>query len=241
LTLPFAQQTARSERREVGLVGQLFVYDLEFNACLNPLAKSVCQADIDPHMGRSVNNTLLSSLFLVSLLLSGGDAQGQVAPRQCGFDRWPVKILSDDDRSRIDFKPIDSTVAKLGALPIHEVPYPYNKRIGPEEFHVYRVRARLLRARNERDSDLHLLIADLDDDHSRMIAEIPAPGCAEGSGHEEDYRKARDAVGRVPRGSIIEIVGVGFFDFLHEQIGAARNGIELHPVLSLRLIEQNAN
>ncbi len=67
-----------------------------------------------------------------------------------------------------------------------------------------------------------------------MIAEIPAPECAQGTGHEQEYRNARDAISSVPANAIIEIIGVGFFDFLHEQQGAAKNGIELHPVLSMR-------
>jgi hypothetical protein len=191
--------------------------------------------DIDPHMGRLADNTLLSSLFLLSLLLSGSDVQGQLAPRQCGFDRWPVKILADQDRSRVDLEPINTTVAELGAIPIHEIPYPYNERIHPEELHVYRVQARLLRVRHEKDSDLHLLLADLNDESIRMIAEIPAPECAEGTGHEEEYRKARAAVKDISFGSVIEVVGVGFFDFLHEQKGAAKNGVELHPVLRVTL------
>jgi hypothetical protein len=174
---------------------------------------------------------VLSSLFLMALLLAGGDARGQVAPRQCGFDRWPVKVLADQDRSRVDLEPTTTTVAELGAIPIHEIQYPYNKRIDPEELHVYRVRARLLRVRYEKDSDLHLLLVGLNDDTTQMVAEIPAPECAEGTGHEEEYRKARAAVKNIPLGSVIEVTGVGFFDFLHGQRGAAKNGVELHPVL----------
>ena len=33
----------------------------------------------------------------------------------------------------------------------------------------------------------------------------------------------------------IIVTGVGFFDFLHGQTGAAPNGIELHPVLKIEL------
>jgi hypothetical protein len=34
---------------------------------------------------------------------------------------------------------------------------------------------------------------------------------------------------------IVVVTGVGFFDFLHGQTGAAPNGIELHPVLKIEL------
>ncbi len=81
---------------------------------------------------------------------------------------------------------------------------------------------------------MHLLLADLERPDERMIAEIPAPECAEGTGHEQEYRTARRIVSSIPANSVIEITGVGFFDSLHEQHGAARNGIELHPVLAVR-------
>jgi hypothetical protein len=125
-------------------------------------------------------------------------AQEQAVPRQCGYDRWPVKILSDNDLAQVSFTPVDTTVAKLAAIPIHEIPYPQANRIAPEEFQVYRVRARLLRVRREKDSDLHLLLADLDAPDTRMIAEIPAPECAVGTGHEQEYKAAREAILKVP-------------------------------------------
>jgi hypothetical protein len=92
-------------------------------------------------------------------------------------------------------------------------------------------------AGHEKDSDLHLLLGDLEEPDKRMIAEIPAPECAEGTGHEQEFRSARDTVSSIRVNSVVEIVGVVFFDFLHEQRGAAKNGIELHPVLSIRKIE----
>jgi hypothetical protein len=179
-------------------------------------------------MGKSVSRILPLVVALVA-----GTALAQAAPRQCGYDRWPVKILSDKDRNRVDLKPVETTVAKLGAIPIHEIPYPHDRRIEPEELRVYRVKARLLRVRREKDSDLHVLLADLDDPDKRMIAEIPAPECAEGTGYEDDYRAARNSLSAIPLNSTVEVTGLGFFDFMHEQKGAAANGIELHPVLRI--------
>jgi hypothetical protein len=162
---------------------------------------------------------------------------GQTVPRQCGYDRWPVKTLADKDRGRVDLKPIDTTVAKLGAIPIHEIPYPYDRRIAPEEFHVFRIKARLLKIKREQDSDLHLLVADLSEPDKRMIVEIPAPECTVDTGHETEYRDTREIVFGLRPNSVVEIVGVAFFDFLHEQQGAAPNGIELHPVFSVREVK----
>jgi hypothetical protein len=157
-----------------------------------------------------------------------------VAPRQCGYDRWPVKTLNDRDRDRVNLTPVDATVAALGAIQIHQIPYPNDRRIQPEELKVYRVRARLMEVRREQDSDLHLIIADLDKPTMRMIAEIPLPDCARGTGHEGDYRRARLVLSTISPGAVIEIVGVGFFDFLHDAKGGAKNGVELHPVLDVR-------
>ena len=179
----------------------------------------------------------VSELLLVVVGLAAfASAQEQAVPRQCGYDRWPVKILSDNDRAHVNFTPVDATVAKLAAIPIHEIPYPQANRIAPEEFQVYRVRARLLRVRREKDSDLHLLLADLDTPEIRMIAEIPAPECAVGTGHEQEYKAAREVILTVPPNTIVELVGVAFFDYLHEQHGAAKNGIELHPVFRLEAL-----
>src|SRR6266571_7489046 len=137
--------------------------------------------------------SIVNRLCLIAFLsLSAGvSAYGQAAPRQCGYDRWPVKILSDKDRQRVNFVPVETTIAKLAAIPIHEIPYPRDRRIEPEELRTYKLRGKLIEVRPEKDSDLHLIVADLDKPDVRMIAEIPAPFCAEGTGHEADYRKAR--------------------------------------------------
>ena len=182
--------------------------------------------------------SIASRLCLVALLSVAGGAvvYGQASPRQCGFDRWPVKILSDEDHQRVNFTPADTTIARLAAIPIHEIPYPRDKRIEPEELKTYRVRGRLIEVRPEKDSDLHLIIADLDEPDIRMIAEVPAPECAQGTGYEDNYRKTREVLAGIPRGAVIEIIGVGFFDFIHDAIGGAKNGIELHPILRLTLI-----
>jgi hypothetical protein len=58
----------------------------------------------------------------------------------------------------------------------------------------------------------------------------------EGTSHEKEYRKAREVLSGISMGTIVEIIGVGFFDFLHDTTGGAKNGIELHPVLKIERI-----
>ena len=154
-----------------------------------------------------------------------------------GFDRRSVKTLTDRDKGRVKFNPVDTTIAMLAAIRIHQTPYPKDSRIEPEELNVYRLRARLLEVRNEKDKDLHLILADLDNPEVRMIAEIPAPECVKGSAHEDEFRQAREAVSAISRNTVVEVIGVGFFDFLHDAKGGAKNGMELHPVLRISVMK----
>jgi hypothetical protein len=41
---------------------------------------------------------------------------------------------------------------------------------------------------------------------------------------------------RGAKGRLLRVTGVGFFDYTHWQPGAARNGFELHPVLSVEFL-----
>ena len=40
-------------------------------------------------------------------------------------------------------------------------------------------------------------------------------------------------------GALVEITGIGFFDRPHEQVGRAPNNIEIHPILSIRFLDQS--
>jgi hypothetical protein len=183
-------------------------------------------------MGKSVSRPVVGLVLLVAV--ASTLSPGQVRRPECGHDRWAVKTLTDKDRGRVDVSPVNATVSKLASIRIHEIPYPEDGRIEPEELHVYRVRAKLMEIRREKDSDIHIILADLDRLEIRMIAEIPAPECANGSGHEDAFRQARETVLSMRVETTIEVVGVGFFDYLHDAKGGAKNGIEIHPVLQLK-------
>lgn len=157
----------------------------------------------------------------------------------CGTERWSVKTLSDADRNNVNFTPKEATVGWLTSQE-HPSQSPPDQRIGAIEAQTYKVRARLISYTPEEDGDLHIVIADVEDPSKTMIAEIPSPDCAGAcaSGHVEEFRKARAVImglsDQVPRSAVV-VTGVGFFDFLHGQAGAAPNGIELHPVLKIEL------
>jgi hypothetical protein len=105
---------------------------------------------------------------------------------------------------------------------------------------VWAVDGLLIRHKIEEDSDIHVVIAD-PGGHT-MIVELPAPQCVGSSPFLPAIRTVRRAfVARFhPRATWqrprlrVHVVGVGFWDYRHGQSGVANNGIELHPVLSMR-------
>ncbi len=152
----------------------------------------------------------------------------------CGAERWNVKVLSDKDAHRVRLDSIrESSIQALGTIPIPEVPYPLNGRMAPHEITVYRVRAIVLEILTESDGDWHLILGDPKNPQVRMIGEIPSPDCATNERHRILFASARSALRSVPRQGEVEIEGVGFFDFIHNQRGRAKNGFELHPILEI--------
>ena len=179
-----------------------------------------------------VRRVVLPSAALARLALSAAAPLRTVQPR-CGVDRWSVKVMADPDAARIDTTIIESSIAALGALPIPEVVYPANGRIPPHEFRVYQVRAVVEQIMTESDGDWHLVLRDPDATGATLIAEIPSPLCAANTSDGARYVAVRDSLRRVPRRGVVVVEGVAFWDFIHNQRGRARNGIELHPVLRL--------
>ena len=157
------------------------------------------------------------------------------AQSRCGVERWPVKIGADDDAALVDSVPIEATVAQLIRASRPAATFENRRRIGPLELQTFRVRGRLVRVIAQDDGDIHLVLRDLNLDSLTMIAEIPSPACTADVTMAQRFATSRQALRGTPRGAIVEIVGIGFFDFPHGQSGAAGNGFELHPVLSLEV------
>lgn len=180
--------------------------------------------------------TWAGRLCAVLSLLAPAALRGQGNPRACGVERWPVKVAIDAGASSISREPRLATVAQLGAF-VRPASLPQRERVAPRELETFRVVAIVRNvSRPEDDGDLHVVLEDLEDSTRTMVAEVPDSACALGSAYIHDfaaaYRAARDA----PRRAIAVVDGIGFFDFLHGQSGAAPNGFELHPVLALRVV-----
>ncbi len=172
----------------------------------------------------------LLAVVVVSTWLSG------TAFGQCGTERWPVKIGTDADASKVNTAAVlPTTIAALRSIPAPR-PLPQSQRMSPVETTVYSVTATLTDFKLEDDSDYHLVLSD--SSGQTMIVEIPSPGCVGSSPFAQSVAAARamfdahfTAISSFQRAGVpVEVRGVGFFDFLHAQRGVAPNGIELHPV-----------
>ena len=160
----------------------------------------------------------------------------------CGVERWSVKTGTDPDARLVDLRTVVPTnIAHLRALPAPAQP-PLDRRVRPVETTVWSLDARLVRYKQEDDSDYHLVLSDAGG--RTMIAEIPAPECV---GVASPFlpairvvRAAFTAAFHPMTASFqhvavaVHVTGVGFFDFTHGQNGVAPNAIELHPILSIQ-------
>jgi hypothetical protein len=200
---------------------------------------------------------------------------------QCGgTERWGVKDGTDPHVSQVDLTNIRSVSIEelIGIQEPHLPPRNDNETRLPEENHVYKVQARLVKWKEEAgdtgDNDYHLVLTDdtLKFTQSRgtptghsFIGEIPDPDCL--SGAHEDFGSSSPFLPnnpnshlsiRVARGALkaqfpnavldggwndgggipVEVVGVGYFDPAHGQVGRAPNNIEIHPILSISFSEQ---
>ena len=167
-----------------------------------------------------------------------------IVAQRCGKERWSVKTGTDPGAASVDLMhPQTARIADLISISPPST-LPANSRFAPTENTVFMVDATLTDFKVESgstgDSDYHLVLQD--DLGNTMVAEIPSPGCVGGSspfaGQIASVRAKFDAqftatssfhTVNVP----VRVTGVGFFDFFHNQHGAAPNIIELHPVLDI--------
>jgi hypothetical protein len=162
-----------------------------------------------------------------------------LASSGCGIDRWDVKTGSDADRYKVRYNsPVATSIYALrgrstpASLPAHN-------RVATTETSVFVISGTLTQYRVEGDSDIHAVVKDASG--RSMIVELPAPACV---AHTQPFKtqitSARQAfVTRNPASTTwryvrraIKVRGIGFWDNPNG-VGAAPNGIELHPVLGV--------
>jgi hypothetical protein len=184
----------------------------------------------------------IALLTVVAFTPAEGRAPAGTTQAICPTERASVKTLSDPDAGLVDFTPQDSTVHDLAALPRPQA-LPPDNRIPPTEETTFRLTAYLREMKLEADGDISVVLIDPNAD-AQVRIEFPDTGCspAAQSPHEAAMAAARQGFINLygqpsaDHSTLIEgvviVTGVGFFDSLHGERGAALNGIELHPVLS---------
>ena len=97
----------------------------------------------------------------------------------CGYERWPVKTLADRGGRAVDLtRRLTSAIFRLDRLRVARGGQ--TTRAGAER-HVYTVRAVLVAAKVEDDSDVHLELRDPAYPAATLIAELPALRCTLGA------------------------------------------------------------
>jgi hypothetical protein len=176
-----------------------------------------------------------SRLAIPMLALTLLSALGRSTPAQtltCGRERWNVKVLRDPGAATLVREAEATTITALTGMP-KETDRPQNGRASLER-RVFRVRGIIREVRpNQDDGDVHLVLDDPADRTRFLVAEIPDSACAVGSRYASDFAEARRTFVGMPVGVEVEVEGVAFWDDDHGQLGAAPNGIELHPVLKI--------
>jgi hypothetical protein len=181
-------------------------------------------------------------LGAIMLLASGSAAFA------CGTERWPVKVGTDRDASKVAASPQVRTIAQLRSIAAPRHPESRGStRFAPTELTTFQVNGILRVIKRETDQDYHLVITDPTNPRITIIVESPDPQCASGSRFLDQITSVRTMLdqtlqlGRVfgpenLRSELsmpVTVTGVAFFDVLHGQEGLAPNGIELHPVLMI--------
>jgi len=159
-----------------------------------------------------------------------------------GFGRWTVKTGHDEDLRKVSLVPQTATIAALRAMkppPDLNGDSPRFTYAGSPAIQTYRLtNVALAGYKLESDGDYHLVLVD--GAGKSLIAEIVDPRRVAESWKDRttEARKAFDARHAASgsfqtAGETVTVTGVGFFDLLHGQSGAAPNGIELHAVLDI--------
>jgi hypothetical protein len=177
-----------------------------------------------------------------------------------GQERWPVKTVTEDDGNGVNAMIQDTTIEDLWLLerpadmPLTRPVMRFqSRRAGPAETTLWRIEGRIIAHKWEKDGDFHIVIQSLTTGRT-MIVEAPQEGKgSDGQLFVDDTSpfKARIEEARAALRERLQpapffnsesvrarITGVGFFDILHGQSGAATtNAIELHPVIAVEFLE----
>ncbi len=125
----------------------------------------------------SRSSALLSLLLALALWVVPIARAPEAAAASCGVWRWDVKTLSDPDRRDVDFTAQATRIDHLRKLDPPSSLSSDTPRLDGIEKQVFSVRAQVITATVEDDSDIHLVIATRGERRHTMIVEFPLAFC----------------------------------------------------------------
>lgn len=164
-----------------------------------------------------------------------------------GIERWDVKTLQDEEASQIDFdSPKRISFSEIVGKERTEAwaTAKNNPRL-EDEFEVYTLQGRIPFVGKEEDGDIHIQFVDKNDPKNlHLVAEIPNPNCEQTkkSPFRNRFQKARNEfLNKYQDKSVyskgeFEITGVLMHDKRNHGKGGNQEGVELHPVLAIKKI-----
>lgn len=163
------------------------------------------------------------AITIIALLATG-------ARSQCGSENIQTKDLADADTTFLALAPVHTTVYAEGLLPV----------TAPRQ--LITLTATIVGYKLEDDGDIHIC---LQDGKAKMIAEMPSPECPEVKYSSRYVEMATCRAwflahvgqpgAKMKKANVqVTITGQRFMDLLHGQAGAAPNGVEAHPLLSIQ-------
>ena len=192
-------------------------------------------------MMRILPAAVVTAAALTAAGLTSSIVPAHAAPARitCGVWRWPVKTGSDADRRKVSRTVRVTSIRHLRSLtaPSSFAGHQSHRFRGVER-HTWKLTTWLTQYREEEDGDIHLVLKNSAGKH--MIAEIPLGRCVSvRSLWKKQIASARASFARHLHVTTswhhvhrkITLVGLGFFDEIHDVTGQAPNGIELHPVI----------
>jgi hypothetical protein len=207
---------------------------------------------IGRHRSRFGAALVVGALLVAALAAAGRSAPRDDYPIEPGCreqERWPVKVLADPGASKVNFRPVSTTVEALLRLPHPPRLTARTPRLAPHELTTYRVRAFVVAARrNVRTDDMEVVLRGAGE-HSTLVAVFPDERCPTfATSAKADDMHAAEHEFTGPCGSSLSstswtklrgratVTGVGFFALRRSSTYSAANTFELHPVMEFRSV-----
>lgn len=190
--------------------------------------------------------SIIAATGLLTATFAAAPSAGTIKKFACdGKERWEVKTLQDEEADRVDIT--KSKTISIGDLIVKNRGDEWataedNPRLS-DEFDVYKITGKITFVKPQSDGDIHIVVADINT-ADEVIIEIVNPSCAnvKKSSFIKTFRKVwKDWLNKFQQKSVhmnkvFEVKGVLFHDKRNHGHGGGPEGVELHPVISIKKI-----